>query len=470
MKRLILAAGACLLAVFLLIVAADILRYGGPDGLIRRARAEIAQRRPVEHPLLVPTPLPTPGEQRAEDGGQAHALVCSGGSETSDQTSSPATPCLPPPPTVSPTPTLSLTSSPTPTLPASPTPSISPTSTPPSISPTSTPTLPASPPPSLSPSPPPTLSLTGFRHAWQTWNNCGPATLSMQLSYFGSPLTQEDIRKVLRHHPDDKNVNLDELAAFARGQGLQAAVLFDGNADTLRQWLNAGIPVLVETWLEPEPNDGMGHYRLLTGYDDAKQEWIAYDSYVATGISRDAPYQGIRLPYAELAALWRVFNRAHLVVFSDEQAPVAASIMAEAADEQAMWEGALQTAQAEIAANPNDAFAWFNQGSALVALGRADEAAAAFDQARIIGLPWRMLWYQFGPFQAYSAVGRHEEALALADATLRTTTTVEELHYWRGRALQALGDAPAARLAYRRALELNPTYAPAAAALTELGE
>lgn len=419
MKRLILAAGACLLAVFLLIVAADILRYGGPDGLIRRARAEIAQRRPVEHPLLVPTPLPTPGEQRAEDGGQAHALVCSGGSETSDQTSSPATPCLPPPPTVSPT---------------------------------------------------PTLSLTGFRHAWQTWNNCGPATLSMQLSYFGSPLTQEDIRKVLRHHPDDKNVNLDELAAFARGQGLQAAVLFDGNADTLRQWLNAGIPVLVETWLEPEPNDGMGHYRLLTGYDDAKQEWIAYDSYVATGISRDAPYQGIRLPYAELAALWRVFNRAHLVVFSDEQAPVAASIMAEAADEQAMWEGALQTAQAEIAANPNDAFAWFNQGSALVALGRADEAAAAFDQARIIGLPWRMLWYQFGPFQAYSAVGRHEEALALADATLRTTTTVEELHYWRGRALQALGDAPAARLAYRRALELNPTYAPAAAALTELGE
>jgi tetratricopeptide (TPR) repeat protein len=290
----------------------------------------------------------------------------------------------------------------------------------------------------------------------------------MQLSYFGSPLTQEDIRRVLRRHPDDKNVNLDELAAFARSQGLQAAVLVDGSPDKLRQWLNAGIPVLVETWLEPEPNDGMGHYRLLTGYDDAKQEWIAYDSYVATGISRDAPYQGIRLPYAEVAELWRVFNRAHLAVFSEEQAAAAASIMAEAADEQSMWQGALQTAQAEIEANPNDAFAWFNRGSTLVALGRADEAAAAFDQARILGLPWRMLWYQFGPFHAYAAVGRHEEVLALADATLRTTTTIEELHYWRGRALQALGNIAAARQSFQRALELNPSFVPAAEALTQV--
>ncbi|MEZ4580332.1 MAG: hypothetical protein R3A10_01530 [Caldilineaceae bacterium] len=36
--------------------------------------------------------------------------------------------------------------------------------------------------------------------------------------------------------------------------------------------------MLVETWHEAG-NDGLGHYRLLTGYDDARNVWIAYDTY-----------------------------------------------------------------------------------------------------------------------------------------------------------------------------------------------
>ena len=75
----------------------------------------------------------------------------------------------------------------------------------------------------------------------------------------------------------------------------------NGDADTLRQLLSAGVPVLIETWHEPKPNDGMGHYRLLIGYDDAAQEWIAYDSYDCTRAwSEGQPYAGIRLPYAEM--------------------------------------------------------------------------------------------------------------------------------------------------------------------------
>lgn len=451
MKRLLFLAGFCILAILVLLFAGS-MRYGGASGLVQRVRAELAERRPAAHPAFVPTPLPTPTAGVASVTGPRSETMGPTPRPTKKRRLVAATPS--PSPVARPT----LSSTLRPTVSPSPRPSASP-------SPSATP----SPSPTFTPAPPPTLILTGFRHAWQTWNNCGPATLSMQLSYFGNTLTQEDIRKVLRHHPDDKNVNLDELAAFARGQGLQAHALVDGTPEQVRQLLNNGIPVLVETWLEPEPNDGMGHYRLLTGYDDLAQEWIAYDSYVATGISRDAPYQGIRLPYADVAALWRVFNRAYLVVYNDAQAPIVESIMAEAREGKAMWEGALQTAQDDLAANPSDAFAWFNQGSALVALGRPAEAALAFDRARILGLPWRMLWYQFGPFQAYSEVGRHEEVLALADATLRTTNTIEELHYWRGRALQALGDASAARQAFQRALELNPSYTPAANSLNEIG-
>ena len=66
---------------------------------------------------------------------------------------------------------------------------------------------------------------------------------------------------------------------------------------------------------------------------------------------------------------------------------------------------------------PSPGSTWVATSSRSAAI---EEAAAAFDQARQIGLPWRMLWYQFGPFEAYYETGRYDEVIALADATLQT--------------------------------------------------
>ena len=133
-----------------------------------------------------------------------------------------------------------------------------------------------------------------------------------------------------------------------------------------------------------------------------------------------------------------------------------------------MWARGLAQTQAVVQAQPNDPFAWFNLGSDLVALDRFKEAAQAYDRARRIGLPWRMLWYQFGPFRAYYETGRHDEVIALANATIATAKQAEEAYYWRGLAEQAKGDANAARASWQKALELNPRYADAAAALASL--
>ena len=461
MIRLLLA----ILIIFVLgiagVLVAGSLRYGGLDALVFRARAEIAERRPIDHPLTVPTPLPVKvvkaGNPRPVDPTSAVRRSTTTPTGAAVPTSKPT---RPPEAAVTPDRTLTTTSTPAATPPSTVTPGVTPSSTPLPVVNTPAADAPAV---AIAPS----VALSGLTHAWQTWNNCGPATLATHLSFFGSTLSQEQVRLALRPNRDDKNVNLTELAEFARGQGLHAEVLVNGDPDRLRLLLSNGIPVLVETWLEPKPNDGMGHYRLLTGYDEARSEWVAHDSYVATGGSREGPYQPLRLAYAELATLWRVFNRAHLVVYTDAQAPVVASILGPGG-EQAMWQAALVQAETEIDQNPQDAFAWFNRGSALVGLGRYEDAAAAYDQARVIGLPWRMLWYQFGPFQAYYEVGRYQEVVALAEATLRTTESIEELHYWRGRGLQALGQAEAAAAAYRRAVVFNPGYRPAAEALAAL--
>src|SRR5690606_25723717 len=85
-------------------------------------------------------------------------------------------------------------------------------------------------------------------------------------------------------------------------------------------------------------------------------------------------------------------------------------------------------------------------------------AAAAFDQARTIGLPWRMLWYQFEPYEAYLENGRLDDVFTLSDAILSTEGGyhVEETHYHRSLAYQAQGNDTEAEAALATALELNP--------------
>ena len=98
-----------------------------------------------------------------------------------------------------------------------------------------------------------------------------------------------------------------------------------------------------------------------------------------------------------------------------------------------------------------------------------DEAAAqAFDAARVLKLPWRMLWYQFGPYEAYDHAGRYDEVIALADATLKPTGDLEESYYYKGLALQKLGQLADARAAFELALQYNAHYDAARQALNAL--
>jgi tetratricopeptide (TPR) repeat protein len=245
-------------------------------------------------------------------------------------------------------------------------------------------------------------------------------------------------------------------------------VRVQGDTNRLKALLAAGIPVLVETWYEPKPNDGMGHYRLIVGYDDAGKYWIAYDSYDSHGIKRGDPYQGIRLDYKSFDQLWKVFNRTYIPIYDEGRAAAVEAVLGADMDTQAMHERSLARNLAAVKANPKDNFAWFNAGSDYVALGNYEAAAKAYDTARRLKLPWRMLWYQFGPFEAYYNVGRHKEVISLADATIKTAVNDEELFYWKGLAQQALGDIAAAKASLSQAVKLRASYVEAVNALAAI--
>ncbi len=307
----------------------------------------------------------------------------------------------------------------------------------------------------------PTLQLTGVAHEAQRFNNCGPTTLRMFLSYYEyTQDTQVEIANVLKPNKDDRNVGPDELTGYAQQVGFRSITRVNGDLDRIKLLLSNNLPVMVETGYDPPraKQGWMGHYRLITGYDE--RGITAQDSY-------NGPNQFVS--WDELDQLWRQFNRTYILVYTAQQEPVVRAILGSDSDDATMYANAAQRAQDEWNVNPQDAFAAFNLGSSLVGLREYESAAYAFDQARVLQLPWRMMWYQFGPYEAYYHVGRFQEIIALADATLEPTNDLEESFYYKGLALQQLGRADQARIAFQSAVRLNTNYHAAQQALAELG-
>jgi tetratricopeptide (TPR) repeat protein len=277
----------------------------------------------------------------------------------------------------------------------------------------------------------------------------------------------------VRQNYEDRNVSPEELAGYVAEQtGLEAAVFRGGDLWQLKQLLVAGFPVIIEKGLMPDQATGwMGHYLTLYGYNDGEDAFLALDTFLGPWNEREQRWE----TYETVAEYWAHFNNTFLVVYRPEQEGQLQEVLGlTMLDPLAMWMRTAEQAQQAIDANGQDAFAWFNRGTALTYIAQLtsetsyyEQAAAAFDQARLIGLPPRMLWYQFQPYEAYLAVGRVEDVLVLVEATLVSQggRNVEETYLYQGHALLAQGDVNGATAAYRRAAGLNPNYVAAQEAL-----
>ncbi|MFP3853657.1 MAG: C39 family peptidase [Anaerolineales bacterium] len=299
----------------------------------------------------------------------------------------------------------------------------------------------------------------------QDWNNCGPATLALGLRFFGWEGDQFDISDLLKPDRGDKNVNIEELVYYVRTRTgwLSTDYRLGGDMETLRRFIAAGIPVIVEKGFVLDETDGgggwAGHYLLLTGYDEAEQVFIAQDTNPTTGGSNR------RVGYQELDEGWQAFNRVFMYIYLPEQEEQVEELLGPDADPDTNRERAMEQARAEIEEDPEDAYAWFNLGTNLIYFERYGEAADAYDQALALGLPWRFTRYQFGPYIAYFNVGRHQDIIELADATLFRTSKAEESRLWRGWARYQLGDIVGAEEDFLGALAVNPNYMDAQYAL-----
>ncbi|MFN8531697.1 MAG: C39 family peptidase [Anaerolineae bacterium] len=360
-----------------------------------------------------------------------------------------------PQPTLTPTPI-----PPTATLPL-------PTQTPPPDAVQSTP-LPPTVVPTSAPANPSSAHIFGMTWILQGWNDCGPANITQVLTLYGWQEPQEYAADYLKPSAEDKNVTPQEMVAFVNDEtGVRAITRVGGDMTLLKTLLANNFPVIVETG-GPffEGYDWVGHYQTLVGYDDSAGGFFVYDTYLGPGTNG----AGLLETYTDFDYHWSSFNRVFIVVYDREREGLLQSLLGNRAAPLDAVQYALDTAIEETRTNPRNMYAWFNIGSSLTRQGNYDAAARAYDRARALGVPFRMMWYQFGPFEAYFNVGRYDDVMTLVNTNLTNGAQyVEETYYWQGRVLEAQGDRQGAVDAYQRALLHNERYQIARDALTALG-
>lgn len=354
--------------------------------------------------------------------------------------------------------------------------------------PTLTPTITSTPLPAA-------VSLSGVIYVDQhnRWNYCGPANITMALNFWGWKGNRDDVAKVVKPGSGDlkknfieqglpdKNVMPYELVDFVNEETeFRSLSRYGGDENLIKRLLAAGFPVIVEKgYYEADYTgkiDWLGHYLFTTGYDDARGGFIVQDAYLKPG-------KNLLSTYATYQDGWRSFNYLFMVVYPADREADVLTALGPWADEKWASQHALDLAEKEILTlkDNNLFFAWFNKGTSHVTLQQYADAAIAYDQAfatyanwdiKKANRPFRMMWYQTGPYFAYFYSARYQDVINLANTTLNdtiSTPTLEESLLWRGRAYYMIGNTQAAVDDYRATLKIHTGWIPAIQALQDLG-
>ena len=336
---------------------------------------------------------------------------------------------------------------------------------------------------------PATVQLAGvkYEHQHGRLNYCGPANFSMALTFWGWNGNRDVVGKAVKPSDKDKNVMPYEFQDFITDNvpGMTSVIRYGGDIDMLKRMVAAGFPVVAEKGIYEVDVNGhmgwMGHYAFVTGYDDTTQEIIYQDTYQPDPKTNPGPNRHIK--YSTFIEGWRAFNYVFIVVYPQEKESQVMALLGPLANENDAARHALSVAQTEAQSltDIDQYFAWFNVGTSHVMLFEYADAAIAYDYAFNLYAnlnvedsirPYRMMWYQTGPYKAYYYTNRFSDVINLADTTLDKTISepvLEESLYWRGRAYYMAGKTDLAVKDYRDALKVHPKWVPAVEALQDLG-
>jgi tetratricopeptide (TPR) repeat protein len=311
--------------------------------------------------------------------------------------------------------------------------------------------------PSATPTPqaiPPRLTLVNNYHIFQAFNNCGPASLSMALSYYEIAVSQEELGSALRPYQiqggdnDDKSVTLEELAEKAQEYGLTAYHRPLGDIELLKQFVANGIPVITRTWTKV--NEDIGHYRVIKGYDDTTGIIIQDDSLDG---------KNLQFSYTEFNELWGKFNYEYLVLVPEAKLQIAGRILGANVNKEIAWQNAVSFTQKKLADNPDDITTIFNLSVAYTNTKEYQKAVETYEKVRD-HLPARTLWYQLEPVEAYYRTGDYNSVFEITEKIFASQNKAySEAYLLRGQSYLKLGQVELAKEEFNKAVFYNRNFA-----------
>lgn len=307
-----------------------------------------------------------------------------------------------------------------------------------------------SPSPTLPPIPTSKVLDNGGYHVFQSFNNCGPAAMSMALRFYGINVSQVVLGQALRPYQvpggdnDDKSVTLEELAEYSKQYDLIPYRRPMGNPEVVKQFIANDIPVITRTWLTPA--EDIGHYRVIKGYDENAGTFLQDDS---------LQNKNLTYTYDEFNEIWKKFNYEYLVLVPADKQNIAERILGENLDEKTAWQNAVNNSLYELESNPNDIDARFNLSVAYYNTGDYQKSVEEFEKVESL-LPFRTLWYQIEPIKAYYELGNYDRVFSITDRILGFhNRAFSELYILRGKIYQNQGNPEAAKQEFQNALFYN---------------
>lgn len=310
---------------------------------------------------------------------------------------------------------------------------------------------------------PQSYSLPQSNFVSQTFNNCGPASLSMVMSMFGKSVSQDELASKMRpfNNPyggvDDKSIFAEEFVKYAQEYGFESLERPNGDTEMLKQFVANDIPVVVRTWLNDY--EDIGHFRIVRGYDDSRGILIQDDS-----------YQGPNLEYTyeEFDKLWQPFNYGYILVYPKEKQEIVDAILGGEKDPKVAYQNSINRAEQELQQNPGSIYSTFNLSTANFYLGNYQKSAEYYES--VAGqLPPRMSWYQTEPIENYLALKQYDTVIDLSDRTLQSgNQAYSELYYFKGKVYLDQGDREAARREFEQAVYYNQNFTAAKDELAKL--
>lgn len=297
--------------------------------------------------------------------------------------------------------------------------------------------------------------LGSTKHIYQTFNNCGPATLSMALSFYEINVSQKELGEKMRPYQnpegdnDDKTIFPYEFSRWAKEYGLEALYRPNGDLDTIKRFTTNGFLVVTKTWLKVD--DDIGHFRVVRGFDENKKVIIQDDSY-------HGPNK--KIAYFDFLSMWQPFNYAYVVVYPKEKEELVNAILGKERDVEIAYLNSADRAKKEMGLTPENIYPWFNLSTAYYHAQEYKKSVEAFEEVEN-RLPKRMLWYQIEPIKSYFELGDYDRVFQITDRVLSGgNRAFSELYQIRGEIYLKKGDRQKAKEEFDKAIFYNRNFLP----------